>query len=470
MKIFHNDRLKLGIILLILGIGFLIGFLGENSLKFLIFIGIAFLGVIYFFRNFEISVIGLLILRSSLDIFDETQIPALYAIGIDVLTILYVIKEVINAKHIQTDRFWWFLTSWVAFQGLWVVLLVINGLGYDASFFSNSLREWVRLFSFLMVYLLVMQLKGKVSPEWLIGKLYLALVIPVSTALLQLIVPPESLPPLIIPTTGLLEGTSRISGTFSHSASFAKFIFLFLGITYWKIEQNKQRFFWGALLVLFAFLIAATKSMTGLIMAIIFILVLIIPRINVKALCGGFLIVALLATFFASTEYGQERLDSLQKTPLFNSDITVSRATLMQEQVDEGNSFNWRVSHWNALINDWKKAPILGYGLGTSKFLGGQSKNISHNDYIGSLVETGVVGFISFIIFLGGQAFYLSNLIRTCPPGSSQKKFCTALLAIHIAWLVGMSTDNIWRVTSVVIYWWTLFSVASWNWTNELKE
>ena len=121
--------------------------------------------LIYFFTDFERAVLVLLIVRSALDNFSVQQIPAVYAVGLDALTLLYVVILLLTNKTVKTDRFWWFFAGWVALQGVWLVLMPLGGLGLDASFIGDSLREWTRLFSWLMVYLLVMQLRGRVPPE-----------------------------------------------------------------------------------------------------------------------------------------------------------------------------------------------------------------------------------------------------------------------------------------------------------------
>ena len=108
---------------------------------------------------------ALLIFRSSLDAFSEQGLPAVFAVGLDALVIAYVLTLYLTHQKIQIDRFWWLFAFWVVTQGLWPVLTAVGGLPLDSSFFSESLRDWVRLFSWLMVYLGVNQLQDRFSPS-----------------------------------------------------------------------------------------------------------------------------------------------------------------------------------------------------------------------------------------------------------------------------------------------------------------
>jgi O-antigen ligase len=466
--IFKN-KLTLGISLVAIAIGLAAGTLGEISLKFLILLVVGFMILGYFLINFEQAVLSLLILRSSLDIFESQQIPALFAIGIDVLTILYVLVNLFLNRPIYTDRFWWIFAAWITLQGIWVILLPLGSLGSDTSLVFIALREWIRLFSFLMVYLLVMQLKGKLSPNQIINGLFWSLALPLAIAVLQLFLPASLIPSILRPTRGLLEGTSRISGTFAHSAAFAKFLLLFITLTYWKIIQNQRSWFWIALLGILTFFLTTTVSVTTLAMLVVFLLVSIAPRIRPSTLVGGILIFLLVYILFVNTEYGQERISSLFETPLLNPDIDVSRAILMQEQPGESNSFNWRIQHWTELLKKWEKFPLLGYGLAASQYIGSMNR-IAHNDYVSFLVETGIIGLVLFITFFSFQIFYLFNLMKSVPKGSPKQQFCLVLISILVAWLVGMCTDNIMRTTHVLFYWYSLLAIAGWDWGEEQMD
>lgn len=445
--------------------GFILGILAGVQPLLLCLAVPAIILVICFFTYFKETVLGLLILRSSLDIFSDFGIPAAFAIGLDALTILYVTLFLLVGRKIITDWFFWFFAGWVAIQGLWVILLPLGVLGLDASYLPTSIREWVRLFSWLMVYLLVMQLKDKISPRKFINILMFSLIAPLTIAFIQTIVPPGMLPSLLVYRAGVesvaIGEGSRIFGTLGHPNGFAKLLFLFIALTLWQLECSKKRWFWIALLCILIFFLVTTQALFGIGMFGVFILVRFGQSLSFSKLVGGVILFTLFIGLFASTDLGAERLKSIADTPLLNPDISLSEAVLMSE----GNSFNWRIAQWTYLLEAWQKSPIFGYGLQASPGIP-IFYNYAHSDYVRALVEGGVVGFITFLVFLGGQLIRIVVIYAKAPPKSDLHRFCSILLAVLMAIFLGMATDNVWSNTVFHFYWWSMLAIAGWDWNN----
>ncbi len=427
---------------------------------------IAGISLLCFCAYFEPTVIGLIVLRTSLDIFSTFQLPAAFGLGIILLSLLYVTLRLLTRQPIQTDRLWWFLAFWTALQALWVILLPLGGLGLDGSYLSSGLREWVRLFAWLMIYLLVMQLKGKLPPERLINLLFLGLVIPLAVALLQLVIP-AALPSILIYQGGTaFETGSRINGTLGHPNTFTSFLFLFIGVTYWKQNHAQSRFPWLILLGTLVIFLVATKSLFGLMMLGTFLVCAIAPRLNVLNLMGAIALLILVISLFASTEFGQERLTSITQTPLLNPDLDIWKAILLSQ--GDGNSFNWRLAQWNYLLTQWRDYPWLGFGLGMGKYVSTNGLE-PHNDYVRALIEGGIIGFGGFLSFIGAQMIHLIQLIKQAPPRSPQQDLAFTLLALLCGLCIGMITENIWTHTTYFFYWFTLLALVRWDWKNHGK-
>lgn len=467
---FTNQPLSPGFLLALfvgllgVGIGVFAGFLVGANPQLLGVTLVTVVLLIWFFAKFEQAVISLLILRSSLDIFYAQQIPAAFAIGLDALTLLYVTTQLLTGKAIKVDKFWWFFAGWVALQGVSVILLSLGGLGLDRSYFPEVIREWVRLFSWLMAYLLIMQLKERMHPNKIINALYLSLVAPLTAALMQLVLPSSLLPPLLAPRARALtdiEGASRINGTLGHANTFATFLIFFLGLTYWKLEKSQWRLPWLLLLSVIIFFIVTTKTLIGLVMASVLIIVLIAPKFSSVKLIGGILLFTVIIGLFASTDFGRERLASVLETPLFNRDMDISRSILLSKS--DGNSFNWRLAQWDRLLTAWKQSPIFGYGLGTTPIIGG---NEAHNDYVRWLVEGGIVGLGLFLTFLGANFVRLAKLWFSLPQGSPQRDLSLVLFATLVAVSIGMITENIWSHTALFFYWISISAIVGWDWNN----
>lgn len=385
------------------------------------------------------------------------------AIAVDLATLVYIAFLLLDKQKIQLDRFWYFFAGWIALQSLWVILLPLGGLGFDASVLSISIREWVRMFSWLMFYLLIMQFKGRLHPEKIVSALFLSLIAPLIAALLQIVCPPSVLPSFLVFESGYsVEAGSRINGTLGHPNTFATFVLLFLGLALWKINSYQKRRYWIVLVAVLAFFLVSTNSLTGMMMLVAFMVAYFIPKFNLINLIAGLSLLAIIGFLFVSSDLGQERLQSLYGTPLLNPDIDWSRAVLLQWE--DGNSFNWRIAQWTYLLQSWQKYPIWGYGLGTDSKVS-VFDTAAHNDYIRFLVEEGIVGLTTFLAFLLAQFTRLIQLLLAGSPQSPQRNLCSMMLAYFVAMLVGMLTGNILLHTTMFFYWWTLMAIASWDWT-----
>ncbi|WP_414754044.1 O-antigen ligase family protein [Anabaena sp. CCY 9910] len=448
----------------VITIGLIAGFAAGASpvLPGLAVVSLVVLG--FFFRNLEQAVLSALIIRSAIDGIVSPPLPSAFAIAIDILTLLYVVVLLFQKRTVHTDWFLWFFVAWVIFQTMWLVLLPIGGLGLDGAVFATSLREWVRLFSWLMLYLLVMQLKEKTHPQTVINLLFWALVIPLAIALLQMFVPgilPSQFAPL---SGGVLAEGSRIRGSIGHPNSFATFLLLFIGLTTWKLTITKVRWPWLLLLGLLAFFYVSTKALFSLMMLAVFMLVLIAPRLSLLKLIGAAFFFGLVIFLFGSTEFGQQRLGSIAQTPLLNPDIDIWRAILLS--YSDNNSFNWRIAQWHELLEAWKQYPLFGYGLGVTTHIASNGL-YAHNDYVRALTEGGIVGLVSFIAFFGVQIGRIVQLMRRSLSNKTQSSLCLVLLALILTIPVGMITENVWSHTMLFFYWFTLLAVAGWDWNAE---
>jgi O-antigen ligase len=476
-------------------LGIATGWLAGAQPLYLVLLLIAAVVFVCFFAEFELVVMGLLILRSSLDVFSAQQLPAAYAVGVSGLTLVYVTCLLLTGQTVNVDWFWWFLAGWLLWQALWPILCVFGGLGLGTEVLGDNVREWTRLFSWLMVYLLVMQLKGRVKPEKIISILFIALIAPICVGLLQLILPDSVLPSFLATYHG-----DRINGTLGHPNAFATFILFFIGLTYWRLRCSSRftqsqksdrrvvslatyrgqkdrgqkdifgssnRLFWLLLLGVLALMLISTRTMVVLGMLGIFVVVTIAPKFNWLNLIGGVLLLVLVLGLFISTPFGQERLQSLAQTPLFNSNIDVSRAILLSGS--DYNSFNWRIAQWHYLLTAWQQFPIFGHGLATSKYLSIYNLE-AHNDYIRAIAESGLVGLATFLVFLAAQGIRIVQLLRQTSENKEQNDLCLILLALFVAMLVGMLTENIWTHTTLWFYWWTVLAVAGWEWGVEVMS
>lgn len=424
---------------------------------------------LFFFLKLEQAVLIVLILRSAIDIFSAQQVPAIYAVGLDILALAYIVLMMATGQRVYTDRFFWVFAGWIGLQSLWVILIPMGGLGMGGDHFIISLTEWVRLFSWLIVYLLVLQLKHLMRPQAAVNALFLSLVLPLSAAFLQICLPSSALPDFLAHRgnayTDIAEAT-RINGTLGHPNALATFLVLFLGLTYWKLGHSKRRWPWLILMGIIALFIVSTKALVGLVMMGVLVVGLVLPRLTIPKLIGSSVLLMLVIFLFGSTEFGRERLMLFTEMPFFNDNLDISRAILMRRLTT--NSFYWRLEQWSMLLDAWRQYPWLGYGFDSSRYLTNFT-NAAHNDYIRALVESGIVGLLTFLGFLGGTAVYLIKKVSYQLTTPSQADLAITLLAFLLSAMVGMLTENVWSHTALFFYWFSLLSILNWNW-NRTKE
>lgn len=455
-----------------LGIAVLVGLLGGglgitigNSPLFAVLGVLSAVSVVYFLRNFEQSVLLLLIARSALDSFSGRQLPAIFAIAINLLAVIYLLFQWVQRRSLKVDWFWYFLLSWGLIQTLWIVLLPLGGLGFDSAMLAPGLREWVRRFSWVTVYFLVMQLKGRVAGTKIIGFLLLSLIIPLFTALLQVFLPTSLLPGFLTFQNDVLNG--RVFGTLGFPNNLAIYLSLFIGIAGWKLTTASRPLGWIALLVLITFVYINTGYLTGLVALGAIILFANLARMNVLHLVGGAIAFCIVLVIFAKTGVGQARLAELADVPFLNPDVDLSRAIVLANS-GNSSSMNWRITHWHYLLQSWQDAPWLGYGISTAPYLSplrdsGGRPYTPHNDYFRFLVEQGVVGLGLFIAFLTAQFIYLIQALRRCVSHVAQYQFVLVLLAILVSTCIAMFTNNVLDATAFFFYWWTCFAVSGWS-------
>lgn len=433
-------------------------------------LSIGIIGSILCFRFFDYFILTLLVSRSTIDTFSSIQLPSLFAIGLDALAIGYVITRVLRRETIKADPFLFFFAGWCAFQATWVLVLALGGLGGGAYLLGESIREFARIASWFLVYVLIMQFRDRISPEKLINVLLLALVVPLTVATLQMIFP-DSLPDVLSPFVKSLRGPGaegvglRIRGTIAHPNAFSTFLFFFIGLAYWKaLVTRSRRLLWSSLLLLLVFFYITTKALFSLGMLAIFIIGMSARKFSVLKVALGIFLFALILALFGLSDFGQERLASIAQTPLLNPDIDVSRAIVLSKY--DFNSFNWRVAQWTEMLTKWARHPWLGYGIGVSGSIASNGSD-PHNDYIRWLVEQGWVGAAGIGVFFTAQFYRLFSLARSNTSTSKQKNLCYVMAIMLVAVMFGMITENIWTHTMLFFYWWTLFAIAGWDWRDK---
>jgi O-antigen ligase len=103
------------------------------------------------------------------------------------------------------------------------------------------------------------------------------------------------------------------------------------------------------------------------------------------------------------------------------------------------DSLNGRLEYWNAVLEEWKRNPILGYGFGG--FYARSSYRAIESNYLWILVDGGLVGFVSFILVLVLLLKTSIRLYRTRAPAIFVEPDLVAVfLGVLVAYVISLST------------------------------
>jgi O-antigen ligase len=393
----------------------------------------------------EVVFLLVLIIRSSLDIFTDigfyigpmkVNVASTASILILLMGLYFILRRRIEINKIS-----------IIF-GIWLLALVpfvfISVNNFGAKGFVG-LREWIRLFTIFMIFLLSCNLIKRNNIQRLLNLVFLSLVVPLCIGGYQ----------LVTSSGRVIAGIHRIHGTFGHPNSFAFYLVLFTGLTCWKLATSKNKL-WFLLLLLEVVSLITTVSLTGFVMFYVLFFILFLGAVGKQKIAIIFLVSLFSLMAILSPQF-QKRQVKLKKIDI--------RQTIKTKKPVE--SFTWRIVNWHELLTLWRDKPIMGHGLKSTSFINprkkstgsGQTGRAPHSDFLRYLIETGLVGFsfyLAFVILIGYQ-IYLAYKTST----DKELKSCLyILLAMFLAWQIGSLAANLIVMTAFQYYFWAVSGFA----------
>jgi O-antigen ligase len=422
------------------------------------YIGIALAGLglgLLFLVKFEIIFPLLLIARSSLDIFTDVgfyigplsfNVPSSVSIFIDIMGLLYLGMIYIRDEIRLFDNIAKAFLVWLSSLLFWVFLAYIN-LGEEG---LVGIRDWGRLFSLFVIYLLSVQLSRLKGYRYVLNWILFSLIMPLSIGYYQIFFQPDL----------YVAGGHRIYGTSAHPNVFSLYLVLFIGITLWKLKFSRSKLPWVGLIFILLFSLVNTFSINGLVMLTVFISLFVYVEFEMKYRIIILLFFAIVIIVFVNTEMGQKRINSLKRMPplmvIVNDEIVT-------------NSFTWRIVNWKLLFEKWTDKPFFGYGLTTSSIINPWHMCEAHNDYLRFLVEFGLVGFSIYLWFLARIGFSIRDQFRFCQ--DEEQKYLVMMTGIvFISWMIGSTVANFIMALNFQFYFWSILGAAMTNTIGDIKQ
>lgn len=330
------------------------------------------------------------------------------------------------------------LCIWIIPLVLWAVVPVLV-IGAER---LNGVREWVRLFSFIPLTVMVVYVTRHTKRFALIYAVLFSFLLPFCVGCYQ----------LLYQETDLIKNVPRLSSTFVHPNSFAFYLVLIICLFVWMLRTSKYKSLSVLGILASMALLVATFSFTGVItfMTAVFILAVGFHR---YLRIGAVAVVVILCVAFAVSPTGWQRM---------KDELHVENLDLIERTGKQTSSLTWRFVNWRFLYRQWTERPITGHGLESIPIINPMLNrdkvgSDAHNDYILYLTETGITGLLLYLSMLTIVGYSLWCAYRRADSFETKNLALTAL-ALYAAWLVSSLADNLITVTAYQYALWTVMS------------
>jgi O-antigen ligase len=409
---------RMGLLGLAIVLGITLGGLLVHVPSLYLFLGIGGLvfGVLLLFK-IEVAVLLGILLRNWLDRYTYlgggTAMHPNGAIGIAIIggAALFFLLNGIDPRRLR--GFW-------AFLGFTLVSLF--SLAFAGDYLMDGLTVALRLVTALAIYaVLIHKLDSRAKINWVIAAVIAA---------------------QIWPTIEGLSGVAQRGGLSLSSAEIVRLghsgqgallamILAFCLVQFLGASTHPRRFLWGGLSSLFAVGLFFSYGRAGWIGFGVTVMVIGLMKHRKLLVVFPLLLILLIAL-----------------SPLVArrfSDVDIGR-------LDDRNSSTLaqRVEIWQGSMDVYEARPLLGVGYGTGRYrVGeylGQYAWMTHNDYLEVLLETGLIGFVLFMLWQGQWLVQILQVYREAEY-PYDKVLALAVVAMLLASLVVRVTDNVLQTT-----------------------
>jgi putative inorganic carbon (HCO3(-)) transporter len=304
---------------------------------------------------------------------------------------------------------------------------------------TQGVAEISELASFLMLFILVVDVtRSEKDVRTMVKFLVFSSLVPLTVGLVQ-IYSNFSL------SAFTFEPSFRVYATLTHPNAYAFYLVMIavLALSVYlqeRVETNKLLLRLLLPLLVFSLLFTYTRgAWIGLLMAVALVGILQKRRLLVFIPLAVYSTVLIFPVIF-------HRFESVLNPELFKYD-----------------SLAWRLRLWGASFPHFLSHPVLGNGLGSFRLIAYQVDDwfaAAHNDYLRMLVETGLVGFVGYLILLVGVLrlswrAYHRAVVRL------HRQVCMGFFCFMVAYLAMSVADNLFNHGGIQWYLWAWAGVVT---------
>lgn len=390
-------------------------------------------GLIALYR-FEIFLLGLLVLRTSLD---AVNVSSSSGSGIDPGAAVGLVFLIAAAFWLLAQRRWghWRKTS-APVWWLWTFTAVTGISAAGAAMPLTTLEATTKVAAGVVMFQVLEQYIHQ-RPER-VKKLFGALLI-------------SSIPPCIVAAYQFVVGhgdsvgvsVARVTGTYVHPSSLANFLLFTLPVSIMLIGwcRGRARVAAVAITSVYGVMLILTYTRAAWVAAVVFLVYL---GVRYKPAILWALLVAVAVLVIAvptvSNRFSDLGGSSAQSATVANG--------------GDSNSLSWRMNYWKSLLPEAKHDLVNGIGFEMVQATNPQHLD-PHNGFVQSYVELGIVGVITLIGLLVSFVTYLRRRVHFART-PWEKMLAMIAIGAAIGWIAQMPMENLFDQTFV--YWY--FAVA----------
>jgi O-antigen ligase len=398
--------------------------------------GLAMAIPLIFAVRLEAGVLLIILLRPMLDVFADRTLASVGGLKLNPASVLAVLVIAIGVPYMveraaELRR----APSIVPYLGF----AAIAAVGIPVAPSSGSaMTEWFRLMSILVIYALAyLAASSAAAVRRLLVVILLSAVAPVVVGLEQ----------LARGGTRQIGDYHRLTGTFLHPDPYGIYLSLIAVTAAAVALAVRSRGGWMAALAFLAAAVALYGSYTRTGWVLVGLGLLVLGAVRHRWLLIAVPVAAVLA------------LTQVHSTSARFSDISNPRVAAVTRR--PGNSFNSRINLWRENLPYARQKPLTGEGL---NFIVERTSNQAHvhSDYVRALVETGMFGFVAYVVLLlsavGGSVWALARSRTSTSP--TLRTAALAGVATSACYLVASGDSNLMTQVAVSGTAWAMFACA----------
>jgi O-antigen ligase len=407
--------------------------LASGRSEMLLAAGLGLAIPLLFAWRLEAGVLLLVLTRPSLDVFADRSLASFHGLQLNPASVLAVLVIAIGVPY-MVEAWPRLRTAPAILPYLLFAAVAAPGILVAPST-GGAVTEWLRLCAVLVTYALA----------------YLAADRPAAVARLLAAIVVSALIPAAVGvgqwangTTHTIGDVNRATGTFLQPDPYGIYLAVATLAALTMVLASRGIWRWCAAIVMIAAAAALVVSYTrtGWVMVVLGAIVLGLVRYR-----SLLLIVPLMVGVALLLPGVQSRVQSVNQT--------------REIQYGTGNSFQSRVSLWEQNLPKAQQKPLTGLGLGAIVEQSDTQSHV-HSDYVRAAVETGLLGFLTFVWLLLGALVGCLAALRWAARSRSVPLQAAALAGIagSAAYLLASGDSNLMTQSAVSGTAWALFACA----------